>query len=115
MATGKIPVARVSELPPGQTRKFSFDRDGESTEAFLANVGGEFVAYVNRCVHIPIPLDLDDNDFFTGDGQLFVCKTHGSTYDPRVGKCIGGPGQGKSLEKLPVVIEDGVVYFDLSE
>ncbi len=111
MATGKIPVARISELPSGQTRKFSFERGGKTVEAFVANVAGEFVAYVNRCVHVPIPLDLDDNDFFTCDGKLFVCKTHGSAYDPQAGKCIGGPGQGKSLERLPLVIDGGVIYL----
>ncbi len=77
----------------------------------MANFHGEFVAYVNQCVHLPISLDLDDNDFFTCDGSFFVCKTHGSVYDPTAGKCIGGPGQGKSLERLPLVIEDGAIYL----
>jgi nitrite reductase/ring-hydroxylating ferredoxin subunit len=115
VATRKIMVARTDELKPGTTRKFSFERDGQRTDAFVANVRGEFVAFVNRCVHLPISLDLDDNDFFTCDGKFFVCKTHGSVYEPRAGQCIGGPGQGKSLEQLPVVIEKGSVYLDLAE
>ena len=115
MATGKIPVARVAELPPGTTHKFHFARNGATVEAFVANVRGEFVAYVNQCVHIPIPLDLDDNDFLTCDGKFFVCKTHGSVYEPTGGKCIGGPGQGKSLERLTVVVEAGEVYLELPE
>jgi nitrite reductase/ring-hydroxylating ferredoxin subunit len=108
----RILLARVDELPPGTTKKFVFDAHGQKTEAFLANVQGEFVAFVNRCVHLPITLDLDDNDFFTCDAKLFVCKTHGSVYDPYAGKCVGGPGQGKSLERLPLVIENGAVYLD---
>lgn len=115
MTTRKILLGRVDELPPGGTKKFVFERDGETTEAFLANFRGEMVAFVNRCVHLPISLDLDDNDFFTCDGNFFVCKTHGSVYEPRAGKCIGGPGQGKSLERLPVVIEEGGVYLELTE
>ena len=104
----------MEELPPGATKKFTFEANSETIEAFLANVRGEMVAFVNRCVHLPITLDLDDNDFFTGDGNLFVCKTHGSVYEPRDGKCVGGPGQGKSLPRLPLVIEQGVVYLDLT-
>jgi len=104
----------VEELPPGTTKKFAFDANGATTGAFLANVQGEFVAFVNRCVHLPITLDLDDNDFFTCDGCLFVCKTHGSVYEPRAGKCVGGPGQGKSLEPLPLIVEDGAIYLNLS-
>lgn len=109
----RILLARVAELPPGTTKKFDFEANGKATGAFLANVHGEFVAFVNRCVHLPITLDLDDNDFFTCDGSLFVCKTHGSVYEPRAGKCVGGPGQGKSLERLPLVVEDGAVYLAL--
>jgi nitrite reductase/ring-hydroxylating ferredoxin subunit len=111
----KILLARVDELPPGATKKFTFEAHGQKIEAFLANVQGEFVAFVNRCVHLPITLDLDDNDFFTCDARLFVCKTHGSVYDPHAGKCVGGPGQGKSLERLPLIVENGAVYLDAPE
>jgi nitrite reductase/ring-hydroxylating ferredoxin subunit len=110
----KILLARADELPPGSTKKFTFELDGQRTAGFLANYRGEFAAFVNRCVHLPITLDLDDNDFFTCDGSLFVCKTHGSVYQPSDGKCIGGPGQGKSLEQLPLVVEDGAIYLKLS-
>ena len=106
-------LTRADELPPGATRKFTLVLRGQATEAFLANVAGEFIAFVNRCVHLPITLDLDDNDFFTCDAKLFVCKTHGSVYEPRTGKCVGGPGQGKSLERLPLIVENGAVYLDL--
>ena len=115
VSSHRISLARVEDLPPGATKKFIFDANGRKTEAFLANFRGELVAFVNRCVHLPITLDLDDNDFFTGDGNLFVCKTHGSVYDPKAGKCVGGPGQGKSLERLPLVVDAGVIYLDWDE
>lgn len=106
-------MARADELSPGTTRKFTIERNGRSVPAFVANFQGKFVAYVNQCVHLPISIDLDDNDFFTCDGNFFVCKTHGSVYDPTAGRCIGGPGQGKLLEQLPVIVEDGAVYVEL--
>ena len=115
MTIRKILLARIDELPAGTTRKFSFERNGQNVPAFVANFHGKFVAYVNQCVHLPIALDLDDNDFFTCDGQFFVCKTHGSVYDPTAGQCIGGPGQGKLLERLPVVVESGALYLELPE
>ena len=115
MTTRKIPLARIDELPPGTTRKFTCQHAGRTVPAFVANVQGKFIAYVNECVHLPISLDLDDNDFFTCDGKFFVCKTHGSVYEPNAGQCIGGPGQGKSLQRLPVVVEDGMIYLDLAE
>lgn len=111
----RILLARADEIAPGSTLKFSVERNGRRAAAFVANFQGKFVAYVNECVHLPISLDLDDNDFLTCDGNYFVCKTHGSVYDPTAGKCIGGPGQGKSLERLPLAIEDGSVYLVLTE
>ena len=115
MTTRKILVAHTDELPLGATRKFSFARNGRQVPAFVANCQGRIVAYVNECVHLPISIDLDDNDFFTCDGLFFVCKTHGSVYDPSAGRCIGGPGQGKSLEQLPLVVESGAIYLELVE
>jgi nitrite reductase/ring-hydroxylating ferredoxin subunit len=115
VSSRRILLARVEELPPGTTKKFTFDANGKKTEAFLANFRGELLAFVNRCVHLPITLDLDDNDFFTCDGNLFVCKTHGSVYDPKAGQCVGGPGQGKFLNRLPLVVDAGVIYLDLKE
>ena len=112
MSDHRILLARVEELPPGTTKKFTVTIRGEKTGAFLANFRGELLAYVNRCVHLPITLDLDDNDFFTCDGNLFVCKTHGSVYDPKAGQCVGGPGQGKLLERLPLTVEDGKIYLE---
>ena len=115
MTTRKVLVARTDELAAGTTKKFSFEQNGRRTEAFVANFRGRYVAFINRCVHLPISLDLDDNDFFTCDGGFFVCKTHGSVYDPTAGQCIGGPGQGKSLEQLPLVVESDAVYLELPE
>ncbi len=113
MAGRKILVTQQAELPVGSTKKFSFERDGRTVSAFVANFRGTVVAYVNECVHLPISIDLDDNDFFTCDGNLFVCKTHGSVYEPSGGQCIGGPGQGRSLERLAVVIEQGAIYVEV--
>jgi nitrite reductase/ring-hydroxylating ferredoxin subunit len=114
VSTRKLLLARTDELPPGSTKKFTIEMGGRRVEAFVANFHGRYVAFINRCVHLPIALDLDDNDFFSCDGNFFVCKTHGSVYEPGSGRCIGGPGQGKSLEPLPVTVENGAVYVELA-
>ncbi|MGD0059706.1 MAG: hypothetical protein ABSD58_09845 [Verrucomicrobiia bacterium] len=35
--------------------------------------------------------------------------------EPRDGKCVGGPGQGKSLDRLPLSIEGDMVYLGLAQ
>ena len=47
-------------------------------------------AYKNRCAHMSLTLDLDDNDFFTIDYQALICKTHGAIF-PKTESAFAGP------------------------
>jgi nitrite reductase/ring-hydroxylating ferredoxin subunit len=105
-------LAEIPDLPPGATRKFDYrDADGIAREGFVANVGGEFVAFENTCRHLPVSLDYADNRFFTQDGKFFICQTHGATYEPLTGLCVRGPCQGASLKRLSVEVDAGAVWF----
>ncbi len=104
-----VPIARADELRPGQTKKFLLDCDGREVEAFLVNFGGALHAYVNRCRHVSMGLDWVENQFFTADGCYLQCATHGAFYVPDTGECIAGPPCGKSLVRVPLTVEDGVV------
>lgn len=105
-----IRIARVDEVPPGRSRKFLLERDGQEIEGFLVNVGGAFHAYVNRCRHVPMGLDWVENQFFTEDGQYVQCATHGAYYVPETGECVAGPPCGKSLIRVPLRIEDDEIF-----
>jgi len=92
----------VADLAPGTTKKLRVARSGKSLDAFVVNFGGEFHAYVNRCPHVGTPLDLWPNEFLSEDGTLFVCSTHGAVFEPRTGRCVGGPCVGDRLTRLPL-------------
>ncbi|KAJ0397678.1 hypothetical protein ATCC90586_004638 [Pythium insidiosum] len=47
---------------------------------FLCEQTQELRAFVNRCPHARLELDLDDSDFFA-EGFL-QCKAHGAFFDP---------------------------------
>lgn len=104
-----VPIARASELAPGETRKFLLDCDGREIEGFVLNVGGAFHAYVNRCRHVPMGLDWVENQFFTEDKQFIQCATHGAYYVPDTGECIAGPPCGKALVRVPLRVEGDVI------
>jgi nitrite reductase/ring-hydroxylating ferredoxin subunit len=89
-------------LEPGQTAKFQLQRNGKTVHGFLVNHQGRHYAYVNRCPHAGTPLDLWPNDFFTEDGNLLICATHGAVFGPDTGICVEGPCPGARLEPLPV-------------
>jgi nitrite reductase/ring-hydroxylating ferredoxin subunit len=97
--------APTADIPPGSSAKFPLRWRDRRIEAFVVNVGGRFYAYVNQCIHAGTPLDWWPNEFFTDDGRLLICATHGALYEPETGRCAGGPCTGGSLYGLPVRVE----------
>jgi nitrite reductase/ring-hydroxylating ferredoxin subunit len=102
-------IATVDEVPPGRSKKFLIRAGGEEVEAFVVNVGGAFHAWVNRCRHVPMGLDWVENQFFTEDRQYVQCATHGAYYVPDTGECIAGPPCGRSLVRIPLLVDGGVI------
>ena len=70
-------VGRVEDIPPGTIRPFTVDEQ----EIAVANVGGEFFATQQHCLHLNGPL---------GEGRLegttLSCPWHGWQYDVTTGK-----------------------------
>jgi nitrite reductase/ring-hydroxylating ferredoxin subunit len=94
------------EIPPGTSAKFPVVWRGSRVEGFVVNFEGRYRAYVNRCAHAGTPLDWWPNEFFTDDGRLLICATHGALFEPDTGRCAGGPCGGAALWPLSVQVED---------
>jgi nitrite reductase/ring-hydroxylating ferredoxin subunit len=108
-----IPAA---EIPPGTSAKFPVEWRGSRVEGFVVNFDGRYRAFVNRCAHAGTPLDWWPNEFFTDDGRLLVCATHGALFEPDSGRCAGGPCGGAALWPLGVQVEgDRIVVRVLPE
>jgi nitrite reductase/ring-hydroxylating ferredoxin subunit len=105
-----LPIAYVDELPKGSSKKFTLTRNGQRVEGFVVNFRGSFYAYVNRCCHIPMPMDWFENQFLSEDGRFIVCATHGATYEPATGECVAGPCPGELLERLPLRVLGGTIF-----
>lgn len=109
---GKL-VASVGEIEHGNSKKFTMRRGEREFEALLVNFQGDHFAYVNRCPHTGITLDWVNNQFFSSDRRYLMCATHGAVFEPPSGECIWGPCVGLSLQSLPIVIDDGLIYARL--
>lgn len=105
-------VGKTAALKPGESMKFIMPIRGADEECFVVNYRGEFHAYVNRCRHVPMAMDWVDNQFFAERGRYLMCQTHNAHYEPDTGECIAGPPGtcGKFLYRVPLEIEDGVIY-----
>ena len=49
-------------------------------------------------------------EILTKDRSALMCASHGATYEIETGYCFAGPGNGRSLRKVPVDVRDGVIY-----
>jgi nitrite reductase/ring-hydroxylating ferredoxin subunit len=105
--------APAAEVPPGAAAKFPVSWRGAKVEGFVVNFDGRYHAYVNRCAHAGTPLDWWPNEFFTDDGRLLICATHGALFEPDSGRCAGGPCGGSALWPLAVRVEDGQVIVSV--
>jgi nitrite reductase/ring-hydroxylating ferredoxin subunit len=56
-------------------------------------------------------LDWQEGVFFGLMGHDLLCSTHGASYHPATGRCLGGPCNGSPLVKLKVEERAGSVYF----
>lgn len=105
-AGGRV-VAHVDEVEPGAVKKFWIICQKYRVAGLLVNDGGRFHAYVNRCRHMPTPLDFIRDQFVSEDGRFLMCYTHGALYERGTGLCISGPCEGESLYRLPVYVDQG--------
>jgi len=105
MPASNVFVAKVADLPPGTTKKFLLQIDGQEEECFAVNYHGELRAYINRCSHVPMTMDWIDNRFFDEDKRYLVCATHGACYEPETGECVTGPPLGKLLTPVTLRID----------
>jgi nitrite reductase/ring-hydroxylating ferredoxin subunit len=105
-------VCQAAALPAGESMKFMLPVRGAEEECFAINFHGNYHAYVNRCRHVPMAMDWIDNQFFAEQGRYLMCQTHNAYFEPASGECIAGPPSacGKFLYRVPLEIEDGVIY-----
>lgn len=84
---------------------------GQPARAFALRYDGRLVAYLNRCSHVPTEMDWKPGEFLDMDRRWILCSLHGAMYEPRDGRCVGGPcGRGR-LTAIPVEEEGGQVYW----
>ena len=82
MTDGFVPVAKASELSPGQMKWVAVN--GE--RRVLANVEGTYYVISDVCGHRNAPLSRGKLD-----GYLIECPLHYAQFDVRTGELVNGP------------------------
>ncbi|HEY6971930.1 MAG TPA: Rieske 2Fe-2S domain-containing protein [Candidatus Angelobacter sp.] len=96
-------IAIKSDLPAeGQAKEFTL---GNQTIC-IANVGGEYSAMDNVCIHRGGPL----GQGMVEEGKI-VCPWHGWQYDPKTGQAAHSPLARVAV--YPLRIEDEDVFVEI--
>ena len=96
-------AARKDEIPVGSIREFQVD--GKTLA--ISNVGGEFYAINNTCLHRGGPLGQGELN-----GKIVTCPWHNWQYDVTTGKSSTNPAVGVGCFAIEVKGEDLWVEFD---
>lgn len=107
----RLICASAALLDSGRAVRFEVEHGGASAPAFVIRFEGMVYGYLNRCGHRPMELDWREGEFFDLDGRSLICSTHGATYAPASGRCLGGPCGGTPLVRLRVEERDGSIYY----
>ncbi|HSY30457.1 MAG TPA: Rieske 2Fe-2S domain-containing protein [Verrucomicrobiae bacterium] len=95
-------AAKARNIAPGQIREIQLD----GITIALANVGGQFHALSNTCLHRGGPLGQGSLQ-----GNLVTCPWHGWTFDVTSGKVT--PNQTAGVECYPVELRGDDVYVNI--
>ena len=104
-------LCTLDDLPDGSTRGYSVSFSGKSKEIFLVRHGDDVVGYVNSCPHTGGPLDWVPDQFLSEDNSHIQCSTHLALFRIDDGLCISGPCSNRSLQSVPVRLENGSVVI----
>ena len=113
--TMPVRVCEVDDLDRPRTVISGLLDNGRPREVIVVRTrDGEPRAYVNVCMHLPVPLDGGSREFLSMDERSLMCGTHGALYRFEDGYCFEGPCEGTSLEPVSwVVDDDGWVIVDV--
>lgn len=105
----RLPFCKSEALAEGSHRKLKMLFEGREEECLLIRFHGKCYAYINRCVHMPRPLDCEKDLVFDPSGQYLRCSMHGIVYTPQTGTSVSAMCEGEKLRAVSIYEENGEV------
>lgn len=100
--TAPQPIARVNEVPEGQSVYFRYP-DSDDEAMLLHLPGGQFVAYSQKCTHLSCSV------YYQGERDRLYCPCHEGVFNPLTGDPTAGPPQ-RRLPRIQLRREGDLLY-----
>jgi nitrite reductase/ring-hydroxylating ferredoxin subunit len=110
----RLRVAGAARLAFGESQRFALEQGGEALEGFVLRHETGVFAYLNRCPHWGVDLDLGDGRFYAEDLDRIYCKNHGALFRVSDGVCEHGPCLGRALESFAVELDGDDAWVNIS-
>jgi nitrite reductase/ring-hydroxylating ferredoxin subunit len=104
-------IARVSDLPEDGALTFDFVEGEARFSLIVAISNGEVYGFENVCPHAGYPLERPDGRVPMQDSRYLICSAHGASFDVMNGACVGGPGAGRGLSRVPLKRKDDYIII----
>ena len=105
----RFPFCSSEALAEGRHLKLWMKFEGRDEECLLVRHTGKCYAYINRCVHMPRPLDCEKDLVFDHSGRYLRCSMHGIVYQPETGASVSTMCEGERLKSVRIYEADGEV------
>jgi nitrite reductase/ring-hydroxylating ferredoxin subunit len=106
-----LQLCTLADLPEGSARGFAVLH----THVLAVRDHRGVYVYLNRCPHLGVPLQWQEDRFLDEDSNFIRCASHGALFERATGLCLQGPCQGDSLWQIESRIEDEAVFIDDDE
>lgn len=105
----RVVLCNVEDIPHESSKGFKIN----GIALFAVRKDGSVHVYRNRCPHLGIELEWNEDQFLDSEGALIQCSTHGALFIIESGECIAGPCRGEALTAIDHVIVGGEVMIEL--
>ncbi len=106
-------LCNINDLQDPGAKGFELTRNNREFLMFLVKKDGQVFGYENKCPHAGVNLEWRPDDFLDMDSTFIQCSVHGALFSVENGDCIGGPCNGRGLEKVAINIdEQGDIYLN---
>ena len=99
-------LCNINDLDDPGAKGFELKKNNQEFLMFIVKKDAQVYGYVNKCPHAGVNLEWRPDDFLDMDNAFIQCSVHGALFTMESGDCVGGPCNGRGLDKVDLRIDD---------